>query len=110
MIYLGWFLALTYLFWVCFLAYAGVKAAKDAGRAIPRLTMALAMLFIVPSEIFDIFYNLTLGSLLFAEWPRTLTLTARCSSHLHETGYRGAVARWLCFNLLDPFQMGGHCK
>lgn len=103
------FFAITYIFWICFLAFAGVKAAKDAGRTIPKVAMALASPFIVAAFVLDVVYNLTFGSLLFAEVPRTWTLTARASSHLKEDGYRGRVARWLCSNLLDPFQTGGHC-
>lgn len=127
---LGLFFLITYLFWICFLAYAGIKAAKDDGRAIPRTAMVLASPFVFAAFVFDIVYNIFLGSILFVELPKTATLTARASSHLRDglrmkadrtwterdpdasllVRWRGALARWLCANLLDPFQLGGHCS
>ena len=104
------FLVISYVFWVCFLAFSGYKAATDAKRQIPAVTMMLLCPFGIFAVALDVFYNLTFAIALFLELPRTWTLTARCDSHLKETSWRGAMARWLCANLLDPFQQGGHCK
>jgi len=108
--YLLWFFIITYIFWLHYLIYSAFKAAKDAGRKIPGIAYALVSPVIVGGYAIDVAYNATLGSLMFLELPRTPTLTARCSSHLQEQGWRGAEARWLCKNLLDPFQTGGHCR
>jgi hypothetical protein len=103
------FLAISYFFWAHYLVFSAFKAAKDAGRAIPRIAIALVAPILVTGFSIDVVYNATLGSLLFLEIPRTWTLTARCSSHLKDDTWRGALARWFCAKLLDPFQTGGHC-
>jgi len=98
----------TYLFWTCYLAYTSLKASKDL-NTLPRVAFILALPLIAAAYVLDVFYNIFIASFIFLELPRTLTLTARCSSHLSDTGWRGNLARWLCKNLLDPFQTGGHC-
>jgi hypothetical protein len=109
--YLVWFFAITYCFWLHYLVFSAFQAAKDAGREIPWLAYALVMPVIAAGFAIDVVYNATFGSLMFWERPRKpWLLTARCSSHLSDPGWRGAEARWLCRNLLDPFQSGGHCK
>ena len=102
--------SIAYIFWCFYLMYSAFKAAQDAGRIIPTIAKWLFYPLLLAGLLLDVVYNATFGSLMFLEFPRTWTLTARCSSHLKEDGWRGAEARWLCKNLLDPFQTGGHCK
>jgi len=71
--------------------------------------------FIVPTVgtmiPFYIALNLTIASVLFLEFPRSLQFTARCDRHLAgPDGWRKAQARWWCKNFLDPFEEGGHCR
>ena len=53
--------------------------------------------------------NLTLGTILFLELPRSLQFTKRCQRHMADHTWRGRQARWWCKNWLDPFEEGGHC-
>jgi len=128
--YVLWFFLLTYGFWIHYLIYSAFKAAKDSGRRIPRVSGILIFPVISAGFLIDVVYNATLGSLMFLELPRTWTLTERCSWHIADglyakfadggygvdpdasrlERYRGSLARWLCTNLLDPFQSGGHCR
>lgn len=103
------FFVFSYVFWLHFLIFTAYQAARDAGRPIPKVTLVMVAPAILIGALQDVIYNATLGSLLFLERPRTWTLTARCDSHLDDTAWRGALARWLCHYLLDPFQTGGHC-
>ena len=57
----------------------------------------------------DVGFNLVIGSILFMEPPRQLTLTQRCDSHLHDKGFRGSIARALCNHILNVFEPG-HCR
>ena len=101
----GWF-----ILWVLFLAVMSLKRAKDEGLLVSGTTSySLALIVLGIGYFIDFLVNITLAVVLFFEPPFEMTVTKRCEKHLHETGYRGKVARWLCHNLLDPFQIGGHC-
>ena len=119
MTYLLWFFAICYCFWLHFLIFSAYKAALDAGRAVPLIAKALIFPVILAGVAIDVAFNVTLGALMFMEhpgarfaWnsPTSWTFTSRCDFYLGATAWRGALARWLCKNLLDPFQSGGHCK
>lgn len=70
-------------------------------------------LFAIPTIVFMLpFYwllNISLGSLLFLEFPRSLAFTKRCQRHMNDDTWRGKLARFWCKNFLDPFEDGGHC-
>lgn len=59
----------------------------------------------------DIVLNLV-ASVLLWDWPQEVTLSQRLSRLNNTGGWRGDVARWVCAELLDPFddRPGGHCK
>lgn len=97
----------AYITWLLFLAIMSIKAAKDAGRltaggrmfAIPVLAVGIAA---------DVFLNVT-ATVPFVELPKEWLFTHRVSRHLNDANWRGTMSRWLCRNLLDPFEVGGHC-
>lgn len=53
----------------------------------------------------------SLTSLLAAlRLPLWALLTRRCGRYIAgPAGWRRSLALWICRNLLDPFQLGGHC-
>ena len=58
----------------------------------------------------DIFLNLCVTVLLL-DWPHEITLSQRLSRLNDTGGWRGDVSRWICAELLDPFDPAGrHCK
>jgi len=66
----------------------------------------------------DFFYNVVLATLLFCELPQEWLFTGRLQRYLRDPNAgqawwmysRKTVARWLCDNLLDPFDpSGNHC-
>lgn len=60
--------------------------------------------------VLDIVLNLLL-SLLLLQVPRQLLVTSRLSCLKTEAGWRGKFARWVCYDLLDPFDpKGEHCR
>lgn len=86
----------------------GLKRARDNDQlhwsvypfAVPTVVIMLPFYFLL---------NITVGSLLFLELPRTLQFTARCQRHMHKDTWRGKQARFWCRRFLDPFEEGGHC-
>ena len=74
----------------------------------------------VPAFLFaDFICNTFCGTLLLLELPQwtlhpltdsEVLLTARLSRWEKSDSWRGAVARWICHNLLDPLSPNGpHC-
>ena len=107
---IGWYLAYTYLFWLVFLAVMSLVNARNAGN-LPRAVLAIAAPAIVVGVLMDFVFNM-LATIPFADPPREPMFTQRLGRYkttMADT-WRGKLANWLCGNLLDPFQVGGHCR
>lgn len=101
-------LLLVYALWGLFLAVMALKHARNAGRLTPwawRFGLPILML----GYLLDFFVNMVVMTVLLCEIPREWLVTARVKRLLADSGYRGAVARWLDTQLLDPIDPG-HCK
>ncbi|MEN6540829.1 MAG: hypothetical protein ABFC67_14575 [Mizugakiibacter sp.] len=102
------YLALAYGTWICYLAVMNLMAARSLGT-LGKAAYAFGLPLLVVGLAADFLLNMA-SSVLFLELPHEFLLTARCDRHIHEkTGWRRALAVWICANLLDPFQHGGHC-
>ena len=104
-----YFLLLPPFVHVSYVYVMGLKRARDEDR----LTWPVKM-FAYPTIVvmlpFYVALNLTVGTLLFLELPRSLQFTARCQRHLDADTWRGAQARWWCRHFLDPYDPAGkHC-
>lgn len=98
-------LAGVYVLWVLFLA---VMALRHAWPALPIFTRALAVPAVLVALVLDVVFNL-LATALFWDWPREATFSQRMGRYKQAGGWRAVVARLICANLLDPFDIGGHC-
>jgi hypothetical protein len=97
-----------WLAWVMYLAYTSLERAHKLGK-VGRVATVLALPLLLVFWPLDVLINLTLLTLVFAEWPRELTITQRLGRHhATSTGWRHALARWLGAELLDPFDADGH--
>jgi len=58
----------------------------------------------------DVLYNLTVGTVIFLEIPRELTLSSRMKRlHLRNIDdWRGKLAAWVCTNILNKYDPTGH--
>lgn len=107
MIVLG-FIALAYSTWLFFLAIMALKMARDEGK-LSQVALCLGYPMLVVGLVLDFSLNMA-STVIFLELPQELLLTYRCDRLIHsKPGWRQNLARWLCQNLLDPFQIGGHC-
>jgi hypothetical protein len=96
--------------WALFLMYCALHASIKNGKFYitpwPVRSISYALLFMMVGA--DAVFNLTIGSIVFLELPKSWMFTTRCSSHLDESGWRGDLARWICNGWLNPFEEG-HC-
>ena len=110
----GFYLALMYATWIAFLSIMALKSARDNGK-LTKTSEVLAAPILLVGWLLDFSFNVV-SSIPFLDLPQEWLLTIRCDRYLsipNPTGldaYRQKFARWLCQNLLDPFQSGGHCR
>lgn len=64
---------------------------------------------------YDVVYNQIIGTIIFLDWPREATLTARLQRYLHNdhdntvlNRYRYRLALFTCTRLIEPYDPG-HC-
>ncbi len=104
-----WVLLLAYLTWALFLAAMSLIGARAQGK-LPRAALVLGYPLVAFGVLCDVLLQLV-ATAVFADWPREPVLTQRCSRYIAgPPGWRRTAALWICRNLLDPFQAGGHCR
>ena len=99
-------LGAAYLLWCAFLA---VMALANVWRDLPIVTRVLAVPAVLFAVLLDVGFNLA-ATVLFLDLPREATFSQRMGRYKRESGIRSRIARWVCGNLLDPFDVGGHCR
>ena len=96
-------------FWLLYVLVMGLYRAHLARRLGP-VTKVLGLPFLAVGAVIDALSNLTLATLLFLEPPGEWLVTQRLMRHMRGEGWRSDLARWICGNLLDPFDPdGSHC-
>lgn len=100
-----------YALWLFYLAVMCLWRAHKAG-AISKAALVPAYLTLAIGALLDLLVNLTLMSLVFLEPPRQLLVTRRLHKHIREgSGWRKALAGWICRNYLNAFDPSGdHCN
>jgi hypothetical protein len=95
--------------WTLFLAIMRLQEVRDAGK-LTRVSIPFAYILLGIGLFLDFSLNIA-SSVIFLELPHEWVLSSRVSRHVHEIGWRGGLSRWICHNLLDPFDPSGcHCK
>ena len=96
-------------FYTLYLAIMSLYRGHRAGT-LPLASKVLGYPILAIGLIVDVIMNVTLFSLIFAELPREWLVTTRLKRHIKHTGYRGWLSRYICHNLLSPFDpTGDHC-
>lgn len=100
----------VYALWLFYLAIMNLKRAKDAGT-MTRTALILALPIGIIGYVIDIVVNVTIGTILFMEFPHyaRLTLSARMSYLYVEgsTDWRSKLADWFARNLLNSYDPSG---
>lgn len=101
----------TYLFWLGYLAVCGIYVGWRKAPIWVQVLLAPVVLSVLGV---DVLFNYTLASVLFFQLPPRgcYTMTERISTYKDGDQYswRGKFGKFICANMLDPFQQGGHCK
>lgn len=95
--------------WVWYLAVMQLAAKRDQLRGVVR---ALAVLVLWIGLFLDFILTVIIGSIIFLSWPGEWKFTDRLERHLMRDSahWRYKEARWICDNLLNPFDpKGRHC-
>lgn len=91
--------------------YASIMHLKHNRDKLRWPAKALGYPWLYAGLVVDVLFNLTWGTLMFLELPRELLYTSRVSRHYAKRSWRGALARWVCRELLDPLDpTGRHCQ
>ena len=106
MIAAGLFVLYCYILWVMFLA---VMALANVWHSLPKFTKVLAIPAVTVAIILDFGLNLA-ATLIFLDMPQEATFSQRMGRYKKESGTRSKIAAWICGNLLDCFEIGGHCR
>jgi hypothetical protein len=97
----------TFFTWGMYLSVMNLMRVKDT---LTIETKCFAYPLAVIGVLADFLYNVIVGTVLFLELPQELLLTKRLKRHLNDDNFRGAMSRWFCRHLLDPFDpKGTHC-
>lgn len=97
----------TFFTWGMYLSVMSLMRVKDT---LTIETKCFAYPLAVVGVFMDFLYNITIGTVLFVDLPQEWLLTKRLDRYLERDDFRGAMARWFCVHLLDPFDpKGKHC-
>lgn len=100
-------LALCSVTWIYYVAIIRLYHERARLRT-PAYVMAV--LGVIVGLPLDIFLNLVF-SVVALDVPREVTLSQHLSRLNNNGGWRGDISRWICAELLDPFDPKGyHCK
>lgn len=99
----------AYILWLLFLA---VMALKAKWAVLPTGVRILAAPAVLVALLMDVIFNRTIACLLFLRLPSKgeWTFSQRVGNYKRRIDWRAPLADWICSNLLDPFEAGGHCK
>ena len=101
-------LAYVYAFYLLFVVTMAAKAVWKQLHIVTKIMLAPAALLAV---FMDVIFNAFIATFIFMDFPQEYMFTQRLSRYKAEgAGWRTSVAKWLCFNLLDSFELGGHCR
>lgn len=101
-----------YVTWVLYLCIMTLARARNDGK-LPTVAYRLAYPILLVGYLVDFLLNVIVVTLILAELPRELLVSARLSRHIKTegTGWRKSVSTWVCKNLLDwADPKGCHCR
>lgn len=100
-------LGYAYALWLLFLA---VMALQWRWCELTKPVRVLASPAVVVAVLLDVLFNFTIGTVLFLDLPRQWTFSQRIGAYKRRADWRAPLSYWICDNLLDPFEAGGHCR
>jgi hypothetical protein len=100
-----YYIGAGYLLWCLFLA---VISLKDSWKELSITVKVMSLPIVGVALVVDVLFNIV-SSFVFADIPREFMFTSRLQRYIATgDGWRYVVAKWICRELLDPFD-SGHC-
>lgn len=99
----------SYALWLLFLA---MMALQWRWELLPNAVKVIALPAVLLAITLDVLFNYTIACVLFLKLPARgeWTFSQRVGHYKRRIDWRAPIAHWICANLLDPFEAGGHCK
>lgn len=99
-----------WVFWIFFLAVMSLYRA-NLNKTISKTAFILGYPVLALGACIDFTMNLTLFSLIFLELPKEWLVTKRMQRYIKDgEGWRAKLAKFICNQLLNPFDSSGsHC-
>lgn len=95
--------------WTFYLATMKLMRAQRE-ETLTRFAKYNAYIIVATGLLPYLLLNIVVGTILFLDLPREFEFTKRCRRYIKSgKGWRYVTAKWICKNLLDPFDEGGHC-
>lgn len=97
-----------YALWLFYLAVMNLKRAKDAGT-LPRAALWAGYPILFAGLLLDLLVNLIVATVVFFDWPKELTVTARLKRYVRTMpdSWRAKAAQWFAVHFLDTFDPSG---
>ncbi|MBM4296593.1 MAG: hypothetical protein FJ143_02520 [Deltaproteobacteria bacterium] len=111
-----WIIFGAYLYLVvCWLFFLAIMHLTENRSKAHGIVLFHGYLIHWTGWVLDVLLNAVLFSVLFVDFPRELTATARLNRYLRadleRKGWRAKLACWFCSRWLDPFDpKGRHCR
>lgn len=107
--------------WVYYLAIMNLKRKREEDKkrisngekgveGIPKLTYIMILPILIVGVLLDFIINMLI-SIPLLDIPREFLVTHRMERLMSRDDFRGNVSRWMCKNMLNPFDPSGeHCS
>lgn len=112
-----WIILGAYLYLVvCWLFYLAIMHLTENRSKAHGIVLFHGYLIYWMGRLIGLLLNTVLFSVLFVDFPRELTATARLNRYLRvdqeRKGWRARLAYWFCSRWFDPFdhKPEGHCR
>lgn len=112
--YIYYVLGASYALWIFYMAVMNLDKCKR-NKTLTKSALVLALPVLVIGFLLDVLVQMTIGTVMFLDIPREITLSARLSRYWNDdpndNNWRKKLAGWMKVNILDPFDPDGiHIK
>lgn len=99
--------AAGWLYWMWFVFVGGIHIIQK-WDSLPWPAKVLGAGPAIYAFLLDVVLNIVLLSVIFWDRPKEWTMTDRFHRYQKSPGLRATISRWVCQNLLNPFDRE-HC-
>jgi len=106
-IYAEYMVILFVMTYISYVYIMRLRQKRDEGR-LPSVMAIMIYPVVILGVIYDVLFNIFVGSVMFIELPQEWLFTARLKRIKKEDSWKAPIAKWFCTHLLNPHDPG-HC-